>query len=87
MKNNIADLNNILFEQIELLMDDSDDVDFEKEIRRSKAVVDVSKSILEVGRLQLEVMRIADTCNYTQKEMPELLTDKRKDGIKRLEER
>ena len=54
MKNTLSDLNNYLFEQLERLTDDSlSDEELEKEIKRSKAVTNVSRAVIENGALAL----------------------------------
>lgn len=76
MKNNISDLNNILFEQLERLMDDTGDIDLEKEVKKAKVVCDVSQQILDVGRVQLEAMKVAGEYGLVKEEMPELIRNK-----------
>lgn len=61
MKNTLADLNNYLFESIERLNDDSLDADeLEKEIKRSKAIQDVAKNIIDNGNLALQFKKHMD---------------------------
>ena len=61
MKNTLADLNNYLFESIERLNDDSLDADeLEKEIKRSKAIQDVAKNIIDNGNLALQMKKHMD---------------------------
>lgn len=50
MKNNLGDLNNYLFEELERLNDDeslASDTDFEKELKRSRAITDVAGKIID----------------------------------------
>lgn len=62
MKNTTFDLNNYLFEQIERLQDDSlSDEDLEKEIKRSKAITEVSEQIVKNGALQLQAAKFQKT--------------------------
>ena len=61
MKNTLQDLNNALFQQLETLQDDEEMKDpekFEKEMRRSKAMVDISSQIILNSKLRL------DACKY-----------------------
>lgn len=61
MKNTLQDLNNALFQQLETLQDDEEMKDpekFEKEMRRSKAMVDISSQIILNNKLRL------DACKY-----------------------
>lgn len=43
------------------------------EVARAKAMVDVTSSITEIGRLQLEALRVAGEYNYNKGDMPLLL--------------
>ena len=66
MKNTLVDLNNALFQQIEALQDDEEMKDperFEKEIRRSKAMVDISAQIILNNRLRLDACKYASEYN------------------------
>ena len=61
MKNTLSDLNNYLFEQLERLQDDDlTDEQLEKEIKRSKAVQSVAKTIIENGALALDAKKHLD---------------------------
>lgn len=61
MKNTLNDLNNYLFEAIERLNDDElDEKGLEKEIKRSKAVQKVAKTIIENGSLALQAKKHLD---------------------------
>ncbi len=61
MKNTLTDMNNYLFEQLERLMDDElTDEQFEKEVRRSEAVVNVAEKVIENAELSLKVMKHVD---------------------------
>ena len=76
MKNNIADLNNILFEQLERLMDDSGEIDIEQESKKAEVVCKVSDKILEVGKVQLEAMKIVGEYGLSKEELPDLVKNK-----------
>jgi len=84
MKNSIADLNNILFKQLERLTDDTGELDLEKEMKKAKVVCDVSEKILEVGSLQLRAMEMASEYQIKNSEMPDVLRMKHS-GAKALE--
>jgi len=61
MKNKITDLNNHLFAQLERLGDESISPDeLEQEIKRSKAITDVSKNIIESHKNTIEAMKIME---------------------------
>lgn len=76
MKNSIADLNNILFEQIERLNDDecmSDTKTAKMEIARAKAIEGISEKIIENASLTFEAFKYKDRLNVPAVEMPETL--------------
>lgn len=61
MKNQLSDLNNYLFEQIERLNnDDLSAENFDKEIKRSEAITKVSKAIIDNARLALSAQKHYD---------------------------
>lgn len=76
MKNQLIDLNNHLFAQIERLSDESlSDKEIQKEIQRSKAVATVSKQIVDNARLALDAQRFrAEYAGRT--ELPEMIGGK-----------
>lgn len=58
MKNTLTDLNNYLFEQLERLTDDDlDEAALEKEIKRSQAVTNVARAVIENGTLALRAAK------------------------------
>ena len=58
--NNLEGLNNFLFGMLERL--DDPDCDIEKETMRAKAMVDVSKQIIDNARLTLDALQYASDC-------------------------
>jgi len=59
MKNNLSDLNNHLFAQLERLGDETLKPEkLESEIERTKAITDVSKSIVSNAALQLSALKL-----------------------------
>lgn len=79
MKNTITDLNNYLFEEIERLTDDElSGEEFDKAVKRSKAVNDVAKTIVANGALALNAQKyLFDSGQETKVEIPLLgFTDK-----------
>lgn len=59
MKNNLEDLHNHLFAQLERLSDeDLKGDDLKEEINRAKAVSDIASSIVENGKLAITVKRM-----------------------------
>ena len=68
MNNNLNSLNNYLFEQLERLNDDEElikDGNLEKEIKRAKAITDVSTAIINNAKLVLDVKKYADELGIT----------------------
>lgn len=61
MKNTLADLNNILFEQLERLNDDelSDD-ELEKQLKKTDQIVKVSEKIIANGELAFKAIQHKD---------------------------
>lgn len=72
-KNKLTDLNNHLFEQLERLQDD--ELDFDKEVERSKSIVSISKSIIDNAKTILDAQKHMDEYGYNRKEnnFPKLL--------------
>ena len=61
MRNKLTDLNNYLFEAIERLTDDTLSPDqLEVEMARAKAVQGIAGTIIDNGKLALEVKKHAD---------------------------
>ncbi|WP_273803566.1 hypothetical protein [Providencia rettgeri] len=59
MKNNLEDLHNHLFAQLERLSDEGlKGDDLKEEINRAKAVADIASSIVENGKLAITVKRM-----------------------------
>ncbi len=74
IKNTLGDLNGYLFEQLERLNDEDMDEDTLKtELRRSKAVAEVAKQIIENGKLVLDAQKFVDKRNDAENELPKLL--------------
>lgn len=58
MNNRLSDLNNFLFAQLERLDNpEMTDEEFEREIKRSKAITETGKAIVENAKLALEGQR------------------------------
>ena len=55
-KNKMEDLNNILFEQLERLNDDS--LNLDEELKRAKAISDVSDKVIQSADLSFKVMKL-----------------------------
>lgn len=55
-KNKMEDLNNLLFEQLERLNDES--LDLDQELKRAKAISDVSDKVIQSADLSFKVMKL-----------------------------
>ncbi len=74
MKNKLSDLNNYLFEQIERINDDDlSSEELEREIKKSNAIINVSKQIIDAGRLSLAAAKFIDERNDYDLELPLLI--------------
>ena len=74
IKNTLGDLNGYLFEQLERLNDEDMDEDTLKtELRRSKAVAEVAKQIIENGKLVLDAQKFVYKRNDAENVLPKLL--------------
>ena len=75
MKNTLSDLNNILFEQLERVNDDSLTVDqLEAQLRKTDAIVKVSEQIIKNGELAFKAIQHKDKyyCSDSKKLPPML---------------
>lgn len=74
MKDSLADLHSVLFEQLERLSnDDLSDEDLNKEIKRSEAVTGIANQIIQNGNLVLKALKMkTDTLPMNEK-MPTFL--------------
>lgn len=80
MKNNLADLNNILFEQLERLQDDElccDEETAEREIKKTEAIGKIAEQVIEIGALQLKALSLQNEWGIQKGNMPELLENKK----------
>lgn len=69
MKNKVTDLNNLLFEQMERLRD-SNEKSLSSEIKRSDAMVDISKQIIETQSMALVAAKLKmDYCHKLEKDV------------------
>lgn len=77
MKNTLVDLNNHLFEQMERLNDDElNSEELEREIRRSKAMTDVSSKIIENASLGLDAEKLRVEYGNREVHLPVMLESK-----------
>lgn len=56
VRNKMEDLNNVLFEQLERLNDDS--LNLDEELKRAKAISNVSDKLIQSADLQFRVMKL-----------------------------
>lgn len=77
MKNNIVDLNNHLFEQLERLNDDDlSEEQLNREIQRSKAMTDVASKIIDNAQLGLQAEKLKVEFGRRDVTLPEMLENK-----------
>lgn len=77
MQNNLSDLNNHLFAQLELLNSgELNNEQLEKEIKKTKAMTSISSQILKVASLQISAIKTAESCGLLNKELPSLISTK-----------
>ena len=75
MKNNLSELNNYLFEELERLNDDeelSNEENLTKEIKRSKAITDVAQTIINNANTVLDAQKFIVT-EGRGNELPKML--------------
>lgn len=74
MKNTMIDLNNHLFEQMERLNDDElNNEELDKEIRRAKAMTEVSSQIIENAALGLSAEKLRAEYGNREIHLPGML--------------
>lgn len=77
MKNNLQELNNYLFEELERL-NDNEELDSEekldKEIKRSKAITNVAQTIINNANTVLNAKKYCDDLGLEQKDIPKMLS-------------
>lgn len=77
MQNNLSDLNNHLFEQLELLSSgELSNEELEKEIKKTKAMTSISSQILKVASIQISAIKTAEQCGLMNQDMPSLIATK-----------
>ena len=77
MKNNLSDLNNHLFLQLETLEDNKmTDKRLEKELKKAQAICSISSQILKVASVQVSAIKTAEQCGLLNKDMPALIATK-----------
>lgn len=75
MKNTLVDLNDQLFEQLERLNDiDLKGDELEEEIKRSRAIENVAKQIINNGRLVLDSQKFLDDRLNIDNDVPKMLS-------------
>lgn len=78
-RNKLDDLNNHLFEQLERLNDkDISEEQLDKEIKRAKALSDISMTIIETGKLSLQATKLKIEYGRSEVILHELLETKDK---------
>lgn len=78
MKNELIDLNNHLFAQLERLSEENiSNDDLEREVTRSKALLNVASGIVDIGRLAVDAQKVFSETSTTG-EAPSFLQLKNK---------
>ncbi|HLR58884.1 MAG TPA: hypothetical protein VK094_00200 [Pseudogracilibacillus sp.] len=73
MSKNLSNLNGYLFEQLDRLnQKDMTETEFENEIKRSKAISQVSNNVIQTASLVLEGQKIVNNLGEDQK-LPKML--------------
>lgn len=77
MKNNLVDLNNHLFEQLERMNDeDLTDEQLEKELKRTRAMTDIATKIIDNANLGLQAEKLKVEYGRRDIKLPEMLESK-----------
>lgn len=77
MQNNLSDLNNHLFSQLELLESgELSENALDLELKKARAITQISSQILNIARLQIAAINTAESCGLCNKELPALLETK-----------
>lgn len=83
MKNKLIDLNNHLFMQLERLGDeDLSNEELEKEIKRTKALTDVSEQIIENANTALRAAKLAAEYGGDYEGMLPMIEGKKQEPVK-----
>lgn len=86
MQNNLSDLNNHLFAQLELLENgELSEKDLDLELKKSKAITQISSQILNIARLQIAAINTAESCGLCNEEMPALIAIKDSRTVKEFQ--
>lgn len=73
-RNTLGDLNGYLFEQLEALNDkELKEEDLELEIKRTQAIINVSKQVIDNGRLVLDAHKYKDQQIDLEDKTPRML--------------
>lgn len=83
MSNNLTDLNNHLFQQLDRLGEEKKGEELKDEIERAKAVGTIAKNIIDNGRLVLEAEKFRDSKWDADAEVPKMLTGNEPDDEKK----
>lgn len=81
MKNNLKDLNDYLFEELERLNDDDNlkkNENFDKEIKRSKAISEVANQIVQNAKVVLDAKKHSDSWGDKLDDFYKIKTEKKK---------
>ena len=72
-RNKLIDLNNTLFEQLERLNDDLTDEELDKELRRTKAICNIGRIIVDNAQVALDAQKHIDEYGIEKEDRSEML--------------
>ena len=72
-RNKLTDMHNILMEQLERLNDDDTDEELQAEIKRSRAMADISAQIVDNARVHIEAAQFQADYNRETPVLPKML--------------
>lgn len=72
-RNKLTDMHNILMEQLERLNDDLTDEELQAEIKRSRAMADISAQIVDNARVHIEAAQFQADYNRETPVLPKML--------------
>ena len=76
MKNNLTDLNNYLFEEIERLNDDEtlkNEEDFNKEIKRAKTISCLAQQVVGIANSEINAIKTLNEYGIEKEDIPDML--------------
>lgn len=72
-RNKLIDLNNALFEQLERLSDDLTEEELDKELKRTKAICNIGRIIVDNAQVALDAQKHIDEYEIQKDDRSEML--------------